>query len=200
MKSFYRIALTGGAAAGKSSVLRMLKQMRTNEKIKVIFLDETATVFFHNRPAAVSALDSPLLRQHYIVKTQTHIEDLLLEYAVDSERPTVIVSDRGAADAMVYLSDEDFNKLGIDANNLISRYDFVIHLEGSENNFVHNDSTTTRIEENYDEVNSTANRSRHIWSKHKSFSVICQKDTIEEKVTEVVKTINALIGTEVFVL
>jgi deoxyadenosine/deoxycytidine kinase len=137
MKTNYTIALAGAPAAGKSSVLKMLNRMPRNEKFKVIFLDETATVFLHNRSDAISALDSPLLRQHYILRSQMRSENILLENASDAERPTLLITDRGAVDAMVYLFDEDFHKLGVDADKLFSRYDLVIFLEGKEDNFAH---------------------------------------------------------------
>lgn len=193
----YVIALAGCPTSGKSSVLRMLKELPTNGSVKILFLDETATVFLHNRPDGVSALDSQLLRQHYILKGQIHSEDLLLDYAADPERPTLLITDRGAIDAMVYLSDEEFPKLGVTPESLYSRYDHVIFLEGNKQNF-HYDPTTTRIEASYDEIAALGERSREIWSNHPSFTVIPQQETVELKTRLVTDKINELIGIKVF--
>ena len=113
----------------------MLEQLPVSKEVKVLFLDETATVFLHNRPDEVSALDSQLLRQHYIIKAQMHSENLLLQNAADAERPTLLITDRGAIDAMVYLSDDEFPIFGIEPDSLYARYDHVIFLRGNAENF-----------------------------------------------------------------
>lgn len=193
----YVIALAGCPTSGKTSVLRILKELPLNGALKVLFLDETATVFLHNRPQAVSELDAPLLRQHYILKGQLHSEDLLLENAADAERPTLLITDRGAVDAMVYLSDGDFPKLGISPRELYGRYDHVIFLEGCEENY-HFDPTTTRVEESYEEIASLGRRALEVWSRHPSFFVIPQQQTVEMKTRFVAERINELLGLEVF--
>lgn len=193
----YVIALAGCPTSGKSSVLRLLRELPANGDIKVIFLDETATVFLHNRPEAVSALDVQLLRQHYILHSQIHSEDILLENAADQDKPLLLITDRGAIDAMVYLDDDEFPKLGVSADGLYARYDHVIFLEGNKENF-HYDPTTTRVESSYDEIAALGCRSREIWSKHPSFSVIEQQKTVEIKTKLVTEKINELIGMRVF--
>ena len=193
----YVIALAGCPTSGKSSVLRALRAQPTNENIKVIFLDETATVFLHNRPAEVGALDSQLLRQHYILHAQMHAENILLENAADAKRPTLLITDRGAIDAMVYLTGEEFAIFGIKPDELYRRYDHVIFLKGDEGNFC-NDETTTRLETNYDQIAALGNRSYEIWSKHPSFRVIEQQKTVEMKTTLVTEKINELLGIKVF--
>jgi len=193
----YVIALAGGPASGKSSVLRALKNMKTDEAVRVLFLDETATVFLHNRPEAVSKLDVQLLRQHYILKGQCHAERLLLENCTDTERPTILITDRGAVDATVYLTDEEFKLFEIDARSLYSRYDHALFLEGERMNF-HDDETTTRVETSYEQIAALSARAREKWSLHPSFSVIPQQDTVEMKTKLVAERINELLGIKVF--
>ena len=191
------IALAGCPTSGKSSVLRRLKQLPVSKDVKVLFLDETATVFLHNRPDEVSALDSALIRQHYILKAQIHSEQLLLENAADEERPTLLITDRGAIDAMVYLSDEEFPLLKTDAEELYARYDHVIFLGGSRENF-RDDPLTTRVETSYDEIRALGNRAMSVWSKHRSFSLIPQQETVEIKMQIIADKINELFGAKVF--
>ena len=191
------IALAGGPASGKSSVLRALKTMPRSDEVKVIFLDETATVFLHNRPDSVSALDSQLLRQHYILKGQCHAERLLLENCTCAEKDTVLITDRGAIDAMVYLTDEEFAELGVDRESLYGRYTHAIFLEGERLNF-HEDETTTRIETSYEQIAALSARAREKWSRHPSFSVIPQQDTVEMKTKLAAERINELLGVKVF--
>lgn len=193
----YVIALAGGPASGKSSVLRALKNMPTSGDVKVLFLDETATVFLHNRPEAVSKLDIQLLRQHYILKGQCHAERLLLENCTCAEKPTILITDRGAIDATVYLSDEEFKLFEIDAQLLYARYDHAIFLEGERLNF-HDDETTTRVETSYEQIAALSARAREKWSLHPSFSVIPQQDTVEVKTKLVAERINELLGIKVF--
>lgn len=193
----YVIALAGCPTSGKSSVLRALRAQPTNENIKVIFLDETATVFLHNRPAEVGALDSQLLRQHYILHAQMHAENILLENAADAERPTLLITDRGAIDAMVYLTDEEFAIFGIKPDELYRRYDHVIFLKGDEENFC-NDETTTRLETDYAQIAALGKRAQEIWSKHPSFTEIPQQEKVEAKAEIAAQKINELIGFKVF--
>ena len=193
----YVIALAGGPASGKSSVLRALKNMPTSGEVKVLFLDETATVFLHNRPEAVSALDAQLLRQHYILKGQCHAESLLLGNCADAEKDTLLITDRGAVDATVYLTDEEYALFGIPAETLYSRYSHAIFLEGERLNF-HDDETTTRVESSYEEIAALSARAREKWSKHPSFSVIPQQGTVETKTKLVAERINELLGVKVF--
>jgi thymidylate kinase len=192
----YVIALAGCPTSGKSSVLRMLRELPTNEDIKVIFLDETATVFLHNRPAAVSALDSQLLRQHYILHAQMHAESILLENAAE-DKPMLLITDRGAVDAMVYLSDDEFPIFGIAPEKLYARYDHIVFLKGDAQNFC-DDETTTRLESDYEQIAALGRRSYEIWSKHPSFTVIEQQKTVEEKTKLVTEKINELMGMNVF--
>ena len=193
----YVIALAGCPTSGKSSVLRALRAQPTNENVKVIFLDETATVFLHNRPAEIGAIDSPLLRQHYILHAQMHAESILLENAADAERPTLLITDRGAIDAMVYLTDEEFAILGTAPDELYSRYDHVIFLTGDKENFCHDD-TTTRLETDYAQIAALGKRAQEIWSKHPSFTEITQQDKVEAKAEIAAQKINELIGIKVF--
>lgn len=193
----YVIALAGCPTSGKSSVLRALRAQPTNENVKVIFLDETATVFLHNRPAEVGALDSQLLRQHYILHAQMHAENILLENAADAERPTLLITDRGAIDAMVYLTGEEFAIFGIKPDSLYARYDHVIFLKGDAENFCA-DETTTRLETDYEQIAALGKRSYEIWSKHPSFTVIEQQQTVEEKTKLVAEKINEILGIKVF--
>lgn len=191
------IALAGGPASGKSSVLRALKTMPRSDEVKVIFLDETATVFLHNRPDSVSALDSQLLRQHYILKGQCHAERLLLENCACADKDTVLITDRGAIDAMVYLTDEEFAEFGVDRDSLYGRYTHAVFLEGDRLNF-HEDETTTRLEVDYEEIAALSARARSVWSKHPSFSIIPQQETIEMKTKLVTERINELLGLKIF--
>ena len=193
----YVIALAGCPTSGKSSVLRMLKELPTNNSVKVLFLDETATVFLHNRPDAVSELDSPLLRQHYILKGQIHSEELLLEYAAPTDRPTLLITDRGAIDAMVYLSDEEFSKFNVSSESLYARYDHAIFFEGAAQS-IGCDETTTRLETSSEQISALGQRSYEIWSKHPSFTAIPRQDTVETKTKLVTDKINELIGIKIF--
>ena len=191
------IALAGGPASGKSSVLRALKTMPRSDAVKVIFLDETATVFLHNRPEAVSALDRQLLRQHYILRGQCHAERLLLENCADDEKSTLLITDRGAVDATVYLTDEEFELFEVDAQSLYARYDHAIFLEGDRLNF-HDDETTTRVETSYEQIAALSARAYEKWSRHPSFSVIPQQEKVETKTELVAERINELLGVKVF--
>jgi len=193
-----RIALTGGSASGKSSVLRRLKERPSAPDVNVLFMDETATAFFRERPPKIAELDSSiLLRQFYILRAQLFAEDMLLTNA-DHVKPTVLITDRGALDVFAFLDGDEIASLGEETlTSLWSRYDHVIHLKGNYDNFL-NDSETPRIETGENALRLAAVKSLEAWSRCSSFCTVEQQESIENKVSLVVDEIHRFIGRAIF--
>lgn len=193
-----RIALTGGSASGKSSVLRRLKKLPAAPDVNVLFMDETATAFFRERPPKIAELDSSiLLRQFYILRTQLFAEDMILTNA-DHSKPTVLITDRGALDVFAFLNRDEIASLGEETlESLWNRYDHVIHLKGDYDNFL-NDRETARLETSEDTLRFAAVKSFEAWSGCSSFCCVNQQKTIEDKVCRVAEEINRFTGREIF--
>lgn len=196
-KNVTRIALTGGPASGKSSVIKRLKTRASDPNVNLLFLSETATTFFKNRPERISELDNnPLLRQYYIFRTQLFAEDMLLANT-DSVKPTVLITDRGALDLYAFLNEDEIAVFGKELDSLWSHYDHVIHLRGTYNNFIR-DEETTRIESTEDSLRDATKKSLEVWSKCPSFCLIEQQTTVKEKVNRVIEEIHRFTHRAIF--
>ena len=113
-KQITRIVLTGGPAAGKTTLIsRILKEFKQDDGWKVITIPETATELisgFGIKPfgGCVSMLDF----QYFVIADQLHKERLALRAAqmVPEER-VLILYDRALFDDKAYISDEDFRRV-----------------------------------------------------------------------------------------
>lgn len=192
-----RIVLAGGPASGKSSVLKRLKQLRTEMDVNVLYIDEVATAFLRDQPAIVCCRDDRVLRQYYILRTQMFIEETLIQN-IDKSKPTILITDRGGLDAYVYLTEEELLEFsGEKLERLYQRYDHVIYLEGCVENCL-SDHETKRLEVDRVTLCEIERKAYNVWHKCKSFSYIEQKETIEHKVELVVNDIHHFLRRRVY--
>ena len=113
-KKITRIVLTGGPAAGKTTLIsRILKEFTPEDGWKVIMIPETATELISGFgigpfPNCMSMEDF----QYYVVSDQLHKEELALKAAeAVPEEKVLIVYDRAVFDDKAYVSDAFFEKL-----------------------------------------------------------------------------------------
>ncbi len=192
-----KIVLEGGPASGKSSVLKRLKQCKTSPNVNVVYLDEVATAFFHDQPAEIAHRDDPILRQFFILRTQLFAESMLLQNT-DTSKPTILITDRGALDAFVYLTDAERTSFSSEhLDELWNRYDHVIYLEGNVNYYL-NDNETRRLEVDEEDLLETERKSYSVWGQYKSFSYIKQQNTIEDKLNLVINDIHGFLGRAIY--
>ena len=134
-KQITRIVLTGGPAAGKTTLIsRILKEFKQDEGWKVITIPETATELisgFGIKPfgGGVSMLDF----QDFVVSDQLHKEQLALKAAqMVPEEHVIVLYDRALFDDKAYISDEEFRQVlarfGLTEQQALSHYDTVLHL------------------------------------------------------------------------
>ena len=134
-KRITRIVLTGGPAAGKTTLIsRILKEFRQEDGWKVITIPETATELisgFGIRPFGncVSMEDF----QYFAIEDQLHKEKLALKAAqMVPEEKVLIVYDRAVLDDKAYITDEQFREtlayFGRTEQQVLAGYDAVLHL------------------------------------------------------------------------
>ncbi|MBE6569607.1 MAG: hypothetical protein E7658_05245 [Ruminococcaceae bacterium] len=192
-----QIVLAGGPASGKSSVIKRLRQRPTEGDVHVLFLDEMATTFLHDRPSEIAAADDPLLLQFYILRAQLFAENALLQNT-KYDGQTILISDRGVMDAFVYLNEAELELLkGEHPERFRDRYDHIVYLKGNIDNYL-KDNETLRLEKDARTVIETEEKAYRIWSECKSFSCIEQQECIEQKVDLVIEDIHAFLGRRVF--
>ena len=106
-----RIALTGGPCAGKSSALDHLTRAATAEGFDVLTAPEVATLYFNASyqlptPADESFGANLFTFQKNVLKLQLQLERCFTDMAARTERPTIVVFDRGLLDCKAYMSVE----------------------------------------------------------------------------------------------
>ena len=98
VKEITRIVLTGGPAAGKTTLIsRILKEFKSEDGWKVITIPETAT---------------ELISGFGIIQDQLHKESLALKAAqMVPEKKVLIIYDRAVMDDKAYVSDSQFKNI-----------------------------------------------------------------------------------------
>lgn len=154
-KRITRIVLTGGPAAGKTTLIsRILKEFKQDDGWKVITIPETATELisgFGIRPFGncVSMLDF----QYFVIGDQLHKERLAIKGAeMVPEENVLIIYDRALFDDKAYITDEQFRDIlayfGKTEQEVLAGYDAVLHLvscaKGAE--FAYNFGNEARYE------------------------------------------------------
>ena len=154
-KKILRIVLTGGPAAGKTTLIsRILKEFKQEDGWKVITIPETATDLISGFglgpfPGCMSMEEF----QYFVISDQLHKEQLALKGAETvPEEKVLIIYDRAIFDDRAYITQEQFEKtlsfFGKTPEEIMSGYDAVLHLvtcaKGAE--FAYNFGNAARYE------------------------------------------------------
>lgn len=193
-----RIVLTGGPGSGKTSVLEKIYQVYSSQGYKVIIVPETATELMNNgitfRDDSISLLDF----QELVMRLQLAKEEVVDRTVelMDTDK-IIIVYDRGTIDNTAYIRKDEFEEILSRLNNvknfsdLMNKYDLVINLVGRED-FYTTENNKARAEDSSEALRLGDNTLK-CWLGHKNIKIVLPKDTIEEKVSEVLNTINNLL-------
>ena len=201
----FKIALTGGPCSGKSTVLALLKTFPQGQGYRVGYLTEVASELLKERPLYIKDHDDIVLRQFYIYRTQIAMENCLCEeLSRETERKTVLITDRGLSDALAYLDEGDMEKvtLGGDQDSFSDRYDAVLFFEPAGEAQHRARNNEARFEETYEEILSTSERTKQAWQRHyrDRMEFVNSEASVEEKAKTVARQINRLVGGTVFAL
>ena len=201
-KQITRIVLTGGPAAGKTTLIsRILKEFKSEDGWKVITIPETATELISGFgvgpfPNCMSMEDF----QYFVVEDQLHKEELALKAARQvPEEKVLVVYDRAVLDDKAYVSDAFFTKLlahfGKTEAEILSHYDAVLHLvscaKGAE--YAYNYGNAARYESIEDARRADDNTLR-AWSAHHAHYVIDNSVDFEDKINRAVAQIYRILG------
>ncbi|KAH8054799.1 hypothetical protein JL722_8748 [Aureococcus anophagefferens] len=137
----YRIVLTGGPCAGKTTALARLSGYLQERGFRVYMIPEMATVMFTNGVAFSDLSSDAAVRtmQRAILDGQLTLEDGFARIAAETRAPAVLLCDRGAMDGSAYMRRELWRDLlrgyfprGASLERaertLCERYDAVFHL------------------------------------------------------------------------
>lgn len=194
-----RIVLTGGPGSGKTSVMEKIEQIYSSQGYKVILVEETATYLINKgiRPFGDNKLDL-IDFQELVLKFQLAKEDVVNRATefLDDEK-ILIVYDRGAIDNRGYINEEQFNEILFRFNNtftikdLMDRYDLVINLVGCKD-FYTTENNSARYEDP-EEAMRLGESTLRSWLGHKNIRIVYPKETLEEKIQEVLNIINEML-------
>lgn len=202
MKQITRIVLTGGPAAGKTTLIsRILKEFKQEDGWRVITIPETATDLisgFGIKPFGNCVTMEQF--QYYVIADQLHKEQLALKGAQEvPEDKILIIYDRAVLDDKAYISDEQFEKtiahFGKTEQELIAGYDAVLHLvscaKGAE--YAYNYGNAARYE-TLEEARDMDDRTLRAWSSHPNVHIIDNSSNFEEKINRGIAAIYSLVG------
>ncbi len=202
-KKITRIVLTGGPAAGKTTLIsRILKEFKQEDGWRVITIPETATELisgFGIRP--FGGCLTMLAFQDFVIADQIHKEQLALKAALAvPEENVLILYDRALLDDKAYISDEEFREVllrvgGRSEEQALSGYDAVLHLEtcakGAE--FAYNLGNEARTE-SIESAREMDDRTLRAWSGHHNHHVIDNAVNFEDKINRALKAIYRIVG------
>ena len=201
-KHITRIVLTGGPAAGKTTLIsRILKEFKIENGWRVITVPETATELISGFgigpfPNCMSMEDF----QYYVIEDQLHKERLALRAAeAVPEEKVLVVYDRAVFDDKAYIDDEQFVKtlafFGMTESELYSHYDAVLHLvscaKGAE--YAYNYGNAARYE-SVEEARAMDDRTLQAWQGHPSVYVVDNAVDFEDKINRAVAQIYRILG------
>lgn len=204
-KTVTRIVLTGGPAAGKTTLIsRILKEFTQENGWKVIIIPETATELISGFgigpfPGCMSMLEF----QYFVIDDQLHKEQLALKAAETvPEEKVLIIYDRAVFDDKAYISDEEFHTVlshfGKTEEELLSGYDAVLHLvscaKGAE--FAYDYGNAARYE-TVEQARTIDDRTIRAWSSHPSLHIIDNSVDFEDKINRAIAAIYHVLGQEV---
>ena len=201
-KQITRIVLTGGPAAGKTTLIsRILKEFKSEDGWKVITVPETATELISGFGIGpFSNCMSMEDFQYYVVEDQLHKEKLALQAAnAVPEEKVLIVYDRAVFDDKAYVSDEFFAKLlahfGKSEAEMMSHYDAVLHLvtcaKGAE--YAYNYGNAARYE-SIEDARAADDKTLRAWGPHHALHVIDNSVDFEDKINRAVAQIYRILG------
>lgn len=204
-KRIVRIVLTGGPAAGKTSLVsRILKEFKAEDGWKVITIPETATELISGFGLGPfpGCMDMETF-QYFVVDDQLHKEQLALKGAETvPEEKVMIIYDRAVFDDLAYITEEQFVKtlacFGKTPAEVMAGYDAVLHLvtcaKGAE--FAYNYGNAARYED-ISVAREKDDLTLQAWSTHPNVRVIDNSVDFEDKINRAIAAIYDIIGENV---
>lgn len=203
----FKIAITGGPCAGKSTSLAYLKEKLSDFGFKVYIIPEVATLAILGgfNPRESKSVEDLFFIIKSIFNTQYQLERIWEEYAgkISEPRNTIILCDRGIMDIRAYipheyagLFDEIAGEVGTNTVKLRDSYDGVIHLatvaDGAEQYYTseNNDARTSTIEQ----ARYLDRMTRECWLGHSRLRIIDNSTGFEGKVKRTLNAICQIVG------
>lgn len=199
-KEIYKIVVTGGPCAGKSTAMSWIQNAFTQMGYRVLFIPETATELINGGVAPWSC-GTNLDYQKCQLKLQIEKERIFFEAAQTMNADKILmICDRGTLDNKAYMNEMEFIEAlnSIDANEVELRdhYDAVFHLvsaaKGAE--AFYTTANNSARSENIEQAAALDDKLIAAWSGHPHFRVIDNSVSFEAKMRKLIREISIFLG------
>lgn len=198
-KTIYKIVLTGGPCAGKTTAMSFINEYFSKKGYGIIFIPETAAeILSSGLNPNICGLEE---FQKGIMMLQLEKEKIYYEMAkkLDNDK-ILIIYDRGILDGLAYMEEDTFDKILRETNNNIinlrDNYDAVFHLttaaKGAKKAYTL-ESNKVRTEP-IDEARLIDDKIINVWTGHPHFRIIKNRDNFEDKMKDLIKEISSFLG------
>lgn len=102
----YRIVLTGGPCGGKSSSLDDLTKALTKKGFDILCVPEVPTILLNGGctyPGIEGKKETLVTFEKALIQAQLQLESSFTDIAESTDRPTIVIMDRGLIDVAAYL-------------------------------------------------------------------------------------------------
>ena len=196
----YKIVITGGACAGKTTAMSWIQNYFTSQGFTVLFIPETATELISGGVAPWTCGTNSAYQKCQL-QLQLAKEDVFTQAAktMDADK-VLIVCDRGALDNKAYMNEMEFDQvlrhLGTNEIELRDKYDAVFHLvtaaKGAEA-FYTTDNNAARTE-TVEEAAAVDDKLIAAWTGHPHLRVIDNAGDFENKMKRLIAEILSFLG------
>ena len=188
----YKIVITGGPCAGKSTGFEWIKKALNEKGYTVLCIPETATEFIMGGVAPWTC-GTNIDFQKCQMELQLTKERLFIRAAQTMNNDKIVIlCDRGALDNKIYMSDEDYQEvlsfLNLDEDALMNSYDAIFHLVTAalgaekfyttENNAARTETVEEAIALDYKLIDA--------WNNHPNFKIIDNSTDFENKMKRLI--------------
>jgi CYTH domain-containing protein/predicted ATPase len=199
-QKIFKIVLTGGPCSGKTTSMSHISDRLRSLGFNVYVVPEAATLMILG---GVSLLQGDVVSNQWnLIRLQKQLEQTFIYSALQSDRPSLIICDRGLMDNRAFLSETQWQDLfaTLEETSVVelrdSRYDAVIHLitaaDGAPEFYTLTNNAARS--ESLEQAIILDKKLQDVWLGHPHLRVIDNSTDFEEKVRRVVAAICNVVG------
>lgn len=196
-----KVALTGGPCGGKTTSIDTIVEEFSEKGYRVLIVPEAATILINMgiKPFGDNQIDI-IEFQRLVIDLQLKLESYAEKIASESEKPTIILCDRGIIDDKAYVTKDEFIKLLKERNltqfEVMNFYDLVIHLVTAANGkeeFYTLDNNTARSE-TPEEAREKDRKTLDAWLGHDNLKIVGNSTDFETKINNVIREVYSMLN------
>jgi len=205
-KKVWKLVLTGGPCAGKSTALATVKSFLQSRGFFVATVSESAT-FLHNNGVAFYPKE-PLMFQIAVTSTQRDHEVRIMEFCKQMAQRencnAIVLCDRGIQDGRSYCTLQEWQTvletvgLPPNENQIRSLYDGVFHLvtaaDGAQRFYTKTHQGKQIRHEEPEQAIALDRKLQKAWNGHPYHHIIRNKGTFDDKLKHLLKSICKLLA------